>query len=90
MHSIMERIYVYMLENNGEYFKKQHISDEESKVYNAIRDSLTEKQKEAFDKFEELYAERNCESEEETFFVGFRMGARLAFEIMGLDFPTLV
>jgi hypothetical protein len=88
MKPIIEIIYDYILENNEGYFKNCLITDEESNAYDEIRNSLTEKQKEAFDKFEELYAERHCESEQETYFAGFRMGARMAFEIMDMDIPN--
>ena len=88
MKPIIEMIYDYILENNDGYFKNYLISDEEGKAYEEIRNSLTKEQKEAFDKFEELYAERHCESEQETYFAGFRMGARMAFEIMGVDIPN--
>ena len=88
MRPLIELIYDYILETDEGYLKKFPISDEEGKAYDEIRNSLTEKQKEAFDKFEELYAERHCESEQETYFAGFRMGARMAFEIMGVDIPN--
>lgn len=84
MRSIIEKIYDYMLESEEGYFKKYHISEEEGKAYDTIRNSLTDSQKEIFDKFEELYSDRHCESEQEAFFVGFRTGAKLVMEIMNL------
>lgn len=85
MRSIIETIYDYILENNDGFFEQHLISNEEGKAYDEIRDSLTQKQKEVFDKFEELYADRCCETEQEMYFAGFRMGAKIILEIMGAD-----
>ena len=88
MRSIIETIYDYILDHNDGYYKRYPISNAEGDAYDEIRNSLTEKQKEVFDKFEELYADRHCESEQEMYFAGFRMGARMAFEIMDVEFPN--
>jgi len=86
MKSIIETIYFHTLESKEVEFQKQHATDKEYAAYKAIRSELTDEQKVLFDNFEELYAERHCDSEEEMYFLGFRMGAQMAFEMMNADF----
>ncbi len=86
MQSIIKTIFYHTLENSEEKFQRQHATDKEYAAYEAIRNKLSDEQKTLFDNFEELYSERFCESEQEMYFFGFRMGAQMAFEIMNADF----
>ena len=47
--------------------------------------SLTDDQKLLLEKYDECYAELNDINEREVFIYAFRLGARIAFEIMDLD-----
>ena len=47
--------------------------------------SLTEKQKETLEKLDDCYAELSDINEKETFVYAFRLGARIAIEVMSLD-----
>ena len=85
MQSIIETLFIELMED-GTRFQRQIATDSEYAAYKAIRDALNDNQKKAFDKFEELYSNRHCEGIKEIYFYGFRMGARLAFEIMDADF----
>ena len=47
--------------------------------------TLSDKQKELFVKYQDIYSELSCESEKEIFIYSFRLGAKMAIEIIGLD-----
>ena len=47
--------------------------------------TLTDKQKEILEKFDDCYAELADISEREIFVYAFRLGARIAFEVMSFD-----
>ena len=85
MNSIIEEIFYNLLESN-QNFQRVVPSQQELDAYENIRNDLTEKQKNAFDHFEELYSQRYGDSEKELYFLGFRMGAQMAFELMNADF----
>lgn len=86
MQSIIEQIFLQTLESGEEKFQRQQITDKEFSAYEAIREHLSDEDKKLFDNFEEASSARYCESEQEMYFFGFRMGARMAFEIMNADF----
>lgn len=50
-----------------------------------LQTTLTEKQKEIFEKFDDCYAELTDINEREIFVYAFRLGARIAIEVMSLD-----
>ena len=86
MQSIIEKIFSDLLERENDNFQRQVPTDKEYAAYNAIYNLLNNAQRKAFDEFEEQYSMRHCEGAKELYFYGFRMGAKLAFEIMGADF----
>ena len=61
---------------------KHHLADkQELEAYDGIYTQLNEKQRTAFNRFEELYAARQFEYENEIYELGFRMGIKLFFEL---------
>lgn len=50
-----------------------------------LQATLTEKQKETLEKLDDCYAELSDINEKETFVYAFRLGARIAIEVMSLD-----
>ena len=50
-----------------------------------LKATLTEKQKEILEKFDDCYAERTNINEREIFVYAFRLGARIATEVMSFD-----
>ena len=51
-----------------------------------LQATLTDKQKEIFEKFDDCYSELTEINEREIFVYAFRLGARIAIEVMNLDF----
>ena len=50
--------------------------------YEDLSSTLTEKQKETFEKFNDCTAELNCMTERDIFKYAFRLGARIAIEVL--------
>lgn len=50
-----------------------------------LRATLTEKQKEILERFDDCYAELTDINEREIFVYAFRLGARIAIEVMGFS-----
>ena len=50
-----------------------------------LQATLTDKQKEILEKFDDCYAELTDINEREIFVYAFRLGARIAIEVMSLD-----
>ena len=53
--------------------------------YEDLSSTLTEKQKETFEKFNDCTAELNCMTERDIFKYAFRLGARIAIEVFCHD-----
>lgn len=53
--------------------------------HNNLQATLTDKQKEMLEKFDDCYAELTDINEREIFVYAFRLGARIAIEVMSLD-----
>ncbi len=53
--------------------------------HDSLRTTLTDKQKEILEKFDDCYAELTDINEREIFVYAFRLGARIAIEVMSLD-----
>ena len=50
--------------------------------HSALMEELTEKQKEVFEKFDDCYSELTDINEREIFVYAFRLGARIAIEVL--------
>ena len=50
--------------------------------HSALMEELTEKQKEVFEKFDDCYSELTDINERELFVYAFRLGARIAIEVL--------
>lgn len=50
--------------------------------HSALNETLTDKQKEIFEKFNDCYDELNDINEREIFVYAFRLGARMAIEVL--------
>ena len=53
--------------------------------HSALNETLTDKQKEIFEKFNDCYDELNDINEREIFVYAFRLGARIAIEVLLYD-----
>ena len=53
--------------------------------HDKLQSTLTDKQKETLERFDECYAEINRINEREIFVYAFRLGARMAIEIMSFN-----
>ena len=58
-----------------------YVADHHDNLYS----TLTEKQKEMLEKFDDCYAELTSINEREIFSYAFRLGARIAIEVMSFD-----
>ncbi|MBR2432204.1 MAG: hypothetical protein IKB23_04735 [Clostridia bacterium] len=69
---------------------QSHKSSKESKKlmgyvvehHEALNETLTEKQKEILEKLDDCYADLTSENERDVFVYAFKLGARMALEIM--------
>ena len=66
--------------SNGKYTKQlmEYIADHHS----VLNETLTDKQKEIFEKFNDCYDELTDINEREIFVYAFRLGARIAIEVL--------
>ena len=53
--------------------------------HSALNETLTDKQKEIFERFTDCYDELTDINEREIFVCAFRLGMRIAFEVMSTD-----
>lgn len=51
-------------------------------IHSALNETLTDKQKELFEKFNDCYDELTDINEREIFIYAFRLGARIAIEVL--------
>ncbi len=58
-----------------------YVADHHDNLYS----TLTEKQKEILERFDDCYAELTSINEREIFSYAFRLGARIAIEVMSFD-----
>ena len=83
MKSIIEQIYYG---NISEFDRKTVVKgDAELQAYEAIYSRLNAEEKALFDKFEEILSMNYGEELRATFERGFKMGARIAIEIVEFD-----
>lgn len=87
MKSIINRLLNYTMECE-EPFQKLAPTDEEYAAELALEKTLNEEQKNLLDTFLLLSSDRHCDGEKETYFLGFQTGAKIALEIMGVDFTV--
>lgn len=86
MKSIIEELYYGNIcpdnayENRGDNAKE--LANYILTHYENLSSSLTEKQKETFEKFNDCTAELNCMNELEVFKYAFRLGAKIAIEVL--------
>ena len=83
MQSIIEKLFYETIEKpiNKEETK---VSKEEITIYEELRKSLTDEQKNLLLQFDDLKNERRLEEEKELYVLGFQMGARALMEILNL------
>ena len=90
MKNILELLYYGQI-NEAERSDNPHSHiqppDEEDKAYDLLYASLSDKQKELFEKWEEHYANRMGDRMDYTFARGFKMGFHLALQVMDFDLP---
>ena len=89
MKSIIEELY---FGNVGPDVEFRTRSDETKELrnyilahYENLSSTLSEKQKEDFEKFNDCTAELTCLNERDIFTYAFRLGARIAIEVLGHD-----
>ncbi len=80
MTKLLEEIYLILTET--EKFKRSTVSDTEYKAYEAIYNTLTEKQKTLFEDFQELFSDRCCDDGERLFYEGFKVAVKLLLEAL--------
>lgn len=84
MEKVLDRLYSYALECDGLgklYVHDEKKYEEENKIYGELENSFTKKQAELFEKFFELYGERNYFECKRTFHYAFKQGVRLTLEV---------
>ena len=79
----------FILSNDCSIFEKmkfteeyKRISAEELKIYENLKESLSDEQKKEFDKFSDLIIDEEAMVEETYFKAGFKLGVRLAVECL--------
>ena len=89
MKSILEELWYGNIYPNSEY---REATKEVRKLmgciadhHDSLRSTLTDKQKEILEKFDDCYAELTGINERDIFVYAFRLGARIAIEAMSLD-----
>lgn len=90
MKSIIEELYYGNICPDVAYGKR---SDEAKELtnyilahYENLSSTLTDKQKEIFEKFNDCTAELTCMNERDIFTYAFRLGARIAIEMLMPEF----
>ena len=86
MKSILEELWygnIHSYSNTSKETKELmgYIADH----HDNLRATLTEKQKEILERFDDCYAELTDINEREIFVYAFRLGARIAIEVMGFS-----
>mgnify|MGYP004541803847 CR=1 FL=1 len=85
---ILEELFYGNITPHERRFKRggefEHILQLMNKNDNELTATLTEKQKEVFDKFKTCHVELSDIAEREIFINGFNLGARMVFEIMSV------
>ena len=89
MRSILEELWYGNICPNTEFGERTkeakelmgYIADH----HDSLQATLTDKQKEILEKFDDCYAELTDINEREIFVYAFRLGARIAIEVMSLD-----
>ena len=90
MRSILEELfYGYVcpgvdIQRTNEATKE--LMDYITEHHNTLMEELTDKQKEIFEKFTDCYSELTAINEREIFVYAFRLGMRIAIEVL---FPTM-
>lgn len=88
MQSILKELWYGNItpgENRTLTKNERELAGRVAKHYDYLTASLTEKDKEVFDKYEDCYSELRDIEETETFVRAFQLGARIAIEVMSLD-----
>ena len=89
MRSIIEELWYGNVCPDSEYRKATKETKElmgyMTDHHNNLRSTLTDKQKEILEKFDDCCAELTDINEREIFVYAFRLGARIAIEVMSLD-----
>lgn len=89
MRSILEELWYGNVCPNAEYYKATkevkdlmgYIADHHDNLYK----TLTDAQKEMLEKFDDCHAELTDINEREIFVYAFRLGAKIAIEVMNFD-----
>lgn len=89
MRSILEELWYGNICPNGEYYgKSKEVKELTGYIANHHDDlltTLTDRQKEILEKFDDCYAELMDLNEREIFTYAFRLGARIAIEVMSFE-----
>ena len=89
MKSVLEELwYGNICPNDGFRQKRKEVKELTGYVadhHKALESTLTDKQKEIFEKFEDCWSELMGINEREIFVYAFRLGASIAIEVMGID-----
>ena len=84
MQKTLDKLYAYALEHDElgkACVPNEEKYQQENEIYDKLERSLTEEQRELFEKFFELYHERVYFEDERTFRYAFQHGVLLAFEL---------
>jgi hypothetical protein len=86
MRSILEELFYGNVCPNTDYRSKdkeaKELMDYIADHHSALNETLTDKQKEFFEKFNDCYDELTEINEREIFVYAFRLGARIAIEVL--------
>ena len=92
MKSILEELFYGNLCPNTDCRSKEkevkELMDYIADHHDALITQLNEKQKEIFEKFDDCYAKLTDINEREIFVYAFRLGARIAIEVLSPTFNT--
>ena len=84
MKSIIDTIFYNYMETITPNYKHRKYTDEEM-AREQLTKTLDKKQKELLLLYEDNIFNRHCADERDFYVLGFRMGAKLAFELMNSD-----
>ena len=86
MRSILEEMwYGNMCSNTGCREVTKELMGYIADHHDSLQATLTDKQKEILEKFDDCYAELTDINEREIFVYAFRLGARIAIEVMSFE-----